>query len=199
MSLDPTLIKNLVNVQMEFNKIDPKVFLDIREIKIVNESGVELTQEQKDFVDKSEEAYKILLAAGDKETMTKDFQSALDYAEQLEETHKELKMKNDQLNQQKKELEDDLSKEMNAKLKLKKSKLQEILCYLILGLVFVLAFTPAFAEMIGKKLSISVVTYLSNTLLQCIPLMSMVVLSVFNLKKAELSGDGKINVENYNA
>lgn len=192
-------MEELIKIKIQLNKIDPNIFLDPREVRIIEESNIELSKEYLNFIAASREYYNSALQSGDSVTLLKDHSLSLEYAKALEEAKDQLQLKNRELEENKKQLEDDLASEMNAKIKMKKTGFQVKITYLLLLVVAVFGLFPAVAEVIGHKLSPSTVSFTERTLLSIIPILAMIIMNEFNVKKYQSEGDGKFNIEKYDA
>lgn len=192
-------MEELIKIKIQLNKIDPNIFLDPREVRIIEESNVQLSKEELNFIAASREYYNSALQNGDSVTLLKDHSLSLEYAKALEDAKDQLQLKNKELEENKKQLEDDLASEMNAKIKMKKTGFQVKITYLLLLVVAVFGLFPAVAEVIGHKLSPSTVSFTERTLLSIIPILAMIIMNEFNVKKYQSEGDGKFNIEKYDA
>lgn len=192
-------IMGFLKAKMELNKVDGEIFLDPRELRAIESKDIEFSAEEKTFIQRSKEYYNSALQGGDSVTLLKDHSLSIEYSKALEEAKDQLQLKNKELEEQRKQLEDDLAKEMEAKIKMKKTSFQSVVTYILLAIVTVFGIFPAVAEVVGHKLSPSTVSFVERTLLSIIPILAMIIMNEFNVKKYQSEGDGKFNIEKYDA
>jgi uncharacterized membrane protein (DUF485 family) len=191
-------MEKLIQIKIGLNKIDPNIFLDPREVRIIEESGHKLSAEELAFIEASKEYYNSALRNGDPVTLSKDHSLSLEYAKALEEAKDQLEIKQAELEKQKKQLEDDLALEIDGKIKMKKTSFQNTFTASLLVFVFIFGIFPAFSELIGVKLSESVMSFVEKALLQVVPILAMASMYLFNMKNFK-NENGSVTIEKFDA
>lgn len=187
-----------LKAKMELNKIDSKIFLDPRELRAIESRNIEFSAEEKLFIQRSKEYYNSALQGGDSVTLLKDHSLSIEYSKALEEAKDQLQLKNKELEEQRKQLEDDLAAETDAKIKMKKTSFQNSFTACLLIFCFIFGLFPAFAEFCGVKLSASIVGFTEKALLQIVPILAMAAMYLFNMKNYK-NENGNFQIEKFDA
>lgn len=191
-------MEELIKIKIELNKLDSSIYLDPREVRILEQSGEKFSSDSEEFIKRSIEFYNSAVGSGDSVTLAKDHLLALEYSKQLEELKDQLELKNKELQKQKEQLEDDLAAETDAKIKMKRTSFQSIFTAALITIVFILTLFPALSEFCGVKLSTSIIGYTEKGLLQLIPILAMAAMDLFRTKNFSTES-GKVSIERFDA